>query len=61
VLKVWHQYVSEFAIWTTAVLTSDAARLAGILAAGRVDIAGEHLSVQHEVGLEGDLENDKLE
>lgn len=41
-------------------LTSDAARLAGILAAGRVDIAGEHLAVQHEVGLEGDLDNDKL-
>jgi len=42
------------------ILTGDAARLTGILAAGRVDITGEHLAVQHEVGLEGDLDNDKL-
>lgn len=42
------------------LLTRNAARLAGILAAGRVYIAGEHLSVQHKVWLEGDLDNDKL-
>lgn len=41
-------------------LTRYTGRLFWILAAGRIDIVGKHLAVQHKVGLIGDLCNDKL-
>lgn len=41
-------------------LTRNTGMLWWILAAGRIDIVGKHLAVQHKVGLIGDLCNDKL-